>query len=80
MHEMEHLAEIKEARCGKEVREPIVKILQGIYQRMNVQEPIEEVEPARGNYDRLYERMDTNAEKIRQKTTELQSVKDLFTL
>lgn len=80
MHEMEHLAEIKEARCGKEVREPIVKILQGIYQRMNVQEAIEEVEPARGNYDRLHERMDANAEKIRQKTTELQSVKDLFTL
>lgn len=74
----ELIEQIRSARYGKEVREPIATLLQIVYNKLIV--PIEnsEVTQARGSYATLYERLDENKSKIEAAKSEVDLLKNIF--
>lgn len=74
------IKKIRSANFGREVREPIAKLLQFIYDKLTTPVENEEVVQARGSYSKLYERLNDNKAKIESANAGFILIKQFFTV
>lgn len=72
------IEQIRLAKYGKEVREPVATVLQGIYEKLIVPVENAEVVQARGTYQTLFERMNENKRKIEAAKSEIDFMNSIF--
>ena len=75
---LEYIEQVKKAKTGKDVREPIADMMELVYPVLTTPNQNADVTSARGDYDTLADRLDANTSKIQAIIQAGQLIKSIF--